>query len=92
MVSCPICIVFVQAMFTFKIDDYPGLDGEWKRFCIEQFDQPYMSTLSTKLQEDYDRFDGELDIFPHKDNIFKAFELTPFENTKVVIIGQDPVS
>ena len=77
-------------MYSFTIDQYPNLVGAWKTFCIEQFDKPYMSSLSTKLHEDYDRYDHELDIYPAKDNVFKAFELTPFENLKVVLLSQDP--
>ena len=29
-------------------------------------------------------------VYPPKDEIFKAFELTPLENVKIVILGQDP--
>lgn len=29
-------------------------------------------------------------VYPDRKNIYQAFELTPFENIKVVILGQDP--
>ena len=29
-------------------------------------------------------------IYPDRDNIYQAFDLTPFEDVKVVILGQDP--
>ena len=53
---------------------------------------------STKNYEDLDEFligeqkkyYEELDIYPQKENIFKAFYLVKPENLKVVIIGQDP--
>ena len=31
-----------------------------------------------------------MQIYPAKENIFKAFQLTPLEQVKVVIVGQDP--
>ena len=30
-------------------------------------------------------------VYPDRKNIYQAFELTPFENIKVVILGQDPI-
>lgn len=32
----------------------------------------------------------QLKVFPHRENVFDAMRVTPFEETKVVIIGQDP--
>tara|TARA_B100001094_G_scaffold174247_1_gene168490 strand:- start:5215 stop:5829 length:615 start_codon:yes stop_codon:yes gene_type:complete len=43
-----------------------------------------------KVQKDRIKFEGILDIFPEKENIFRALELCPFDQVKVVIIGQDP--
>ena len=43
-----------------------------------------------KLQEDVTKEYLEQTVFPERENIYKAFELTPLENIKVVIIGQDP--
>ncbi len=37
-----------------------------------------------------DSVDFDLTIYPPKELIFRALELTPFENIKVVILGQDP--
>lgn len=45
-----------------------------------------MQALEEKLQQDY----SHKIIYPSKENIFSAFNLTPFENVKAVIIGQDP--
>ena len=49
-------------------------------------EKEYFKTLETFLDKEY----SEKTIFPPKDEIFNAFNLCPFENVKVVIIGQDP--
>ena len=46
----------------------------------------YFKNLSQKIEEEY----REGKCFPPKKQIFRALELTPFEDIKVVIIGQDP--
>ena len=51
---------------------------------IKNTDQ--FQNLWQKVENEY--ASGE--CFPPKDQIFRAFELTPFENIKIVIIGQDP--
>lgn len=51
------------------------------------FDSDEGKELIKKLKK---RYDNKEDIFPAQKDIFRAFELTPFENVKVVILGQDP--
>ena len=46
----------------------------------------YFTTLWEKVKEEYQT----TKCFPPKDQIFRAIELTPFDEDKVVIIGQDP--
>jgi uracil-DNA glycosylase len=77
--------------FTFKSDNYPNLFSNtngWKDFCLEHFAKEYFFEISKKIKENYDKYDGELDVYPPMTDIFKAFELTPFQDVKVVIIGQ----
>jgi len=77
--------------FIFKSDDYPELIQDtngWKAFIGSQFDQEYFKTISDKINESYESLDKEFGIYPPKNLIFKAFELTPFENVKVVLLGQ----
>lgn len=62
--------------------------NDWKNFCIAQFALPYFSNISNKIKENYDKYDGELEMYPPKSLIFKAFEITPFDNIKVVLIAQ----
>lgn len=64
----------------------PIIESSWKRVLELEFSKPYFKNLkSFLLQEKATNI-----IFPKGSNIFKAFELTPFEAVKVVILGQDP--
>jgi uracil-DNA glycosylase len=58
----------------------------WYKFLKNEFSEPYMLTLEQKLHHDY----ATKTIYPTPENIFAAFNLTPFEDVKVVILGQDP--
>lgn len=64
-----------------------ALESSWQAIIGEEFDKPYMQELKTFLQNEKG---AKKTIFPHSSNWFKAFELTPFETVKVVILGQDP--
>ncbi len=50
-------------------------------------EKPYFRQIEEFLQSEKEQ--GKT-IYPAQENIFKAFELTPFDEVKVVIIGQDP--
>ena len=43
-----------------------------------------------KISIERKKFAGTLEIFPSDENMFKAFDLCPFNEVKVVILGQDP--
>ena len=58
----------------------------WAEFFNELQQKDYYRDLMSFLDEEY----ATKTIFPKRENLFKAFELTPVENIKVVIIGQDP--
>lgn len=59
---------------------------DWKKKLNDELEKPYFKELLEFVKAEYQNGD----CFPHPDNIFKAFELSSFEHTKVVIIGQDP--
>lgn len=59
---------------------------DWKKKLNDELEKPYFNELLNFVQKEYE----ENQCFPDPENIFKAFELSSFENTKVVIIGQDP--
>lgn len=59
---------------------------EWKDVFNSIKEENDFSGLEAELEERYS--DGK--VFPPRNQIYTAFELTPFENVRVVILGQDP--
>ena len=62
------------------------IDDTWKSKLQEEFNKEYFIRLADFVREEY-RVNS---IFPPASLIFNAFNLCSFENTKAVIIGQDP--
>lgn len=58
----------------------------WKQRLAPEFEKEYFSTLVAFLKEEY----KTQKIYPAGKNIFNAFGKCSFEDTKIVIIGQDP--
>lgn len=58
----------------------------WKKFIQEEQKKEYFIKLQTFVDREYQT----KTIFPAKEDIFNAFNYCPFNETKVVIIGQDP--
>jgi uracil-DNA glycosylase len=63
------------------------LEPSWLARLAAEFEQPYMAELRAFLQAE--KRAGKR-LFPPGDEIFNAFDHTPFERVKVVILGQDP--
>ncbi len=63
------------------------IEASWKSVLAAEFQKPYFAELSKKLKEK--KHNGTL-IYPPGSLIFHAFNTTPFERVKVVILGQDP--
>jgi len=63
------------------------IEPSWKARLDAQFAAPHMAALSAFLRAE--KSAGK-SIYPPGSQIFRAFELTPFESVKVVILGQDP--
>ncbi|MCG8315873.1 MAG: uracil-DNA glycosylase [Pseudomonadales bacterium] len=63
------------------------LEPSWKQRLLAEFEKDYMENLRGFLLKE--KKSGKT-IYPKGDEYFSAFNLTPFENVKVVIIGQDP--
>ncbi|MDD2356319.1 MAG: uracil-DNA glycosylase [Thiovulaceae bacterium] len=61
-------------------------DKSWRELLSDEFEKPYIKELEEFLDEERKHFL----VYPEQENIFNAFNLTPLENLKVVIIGQDP--
>lgn len=60
---------------------------DWEEFFEEEKKKPYYIKLVEKIKSDVDRGSA---IYPEKQNIFNSFNTTPFDEVKVIILGQDP--
>jgi len=63
------------------------LEPGWKQHLAGEFEQDYMARLRAFLADE--KRAGKT-VFPPGPDIFNAFNLTPFDKVKVVILGQDP--
>ena len=64
-----------------------AMPNRWENFAFNEQNKEYLLSLKLRLKEEL--ISGKK-IYPPEKEIFKAFELTAPENTKVVILGQDP--
>lgn len=62
------------------------LEPSWKRMLHEEFEKSYFKKLSQFVRNEY----VSQKVYPLPKDMFRAFDLCPFEEVKVVIIGQDP--
>jgi uracil-DNA glycosylase len=62
------------------------IESSWKNKLQDEFDKKYFLELTSFVREQYKT---KL-IYPAGKDIFKAFDECPFDNVRVVIIGQDP--
>ncbi|MBR4525359.1 MAG: uracil-DNA glycosylase [Bacteroidales bacterium] len=63
------------------------IEPSWREALQSEFDQPYFAALAQQLHAE--KAAGRT-IFPPGGEIFRAFDLCPLDQTKVVILGQDP--
>lgn len=63
------------------------IDESWKQVLLEEFSKPYFPLIKQFIVEQKQK--GKT-VYPPGSLIFNAFNLTPFNELKVVIIGQDP--
>ncbi len=64
----------------------PNIESSWLEVLKDEFQQPYFLEIKKFLLEDKKKYR----VFPPGQLIFNAFNLTPFDKVKIVIIGQDP--
>lgn len=62
------------------------MESSWKRVLNDEFQKSYFTGLAEFVREEYKR----AAVYPAACDIFRAFDKTPFEQVKVVILGQDP--
>lgn len=59
---------------------------DWNPLLRGEFEQPYWNELQTFVRQERSRHT----VYPPADEVFAAIHLTPYADTKVVILGQDP--
>ena len=64
------------------VDIHPA----WKKQFSVEFEKPYFKALTDFVKEEYTKHT----CYPKGNDIFSAFNHCPFDETKIVIIGQDP--
>ena len=63
------------------------LEAGWLSALQDEFGKPYMASVKKTLK---DEKDAGYKTYPKNSDIFNAFNTTPFDDVKVVILGQDP--
>jgi uracil-DNA glycosylase len=64
-----------------------NLEAGWSQQLSAEFDKPYMQDLRAFLKS---RKQAGAEVYPPTEECFSAFNSTPFEQVKVVVLGQDP--
>lgn len=64
------------------------LEPSWQKVLRDELKQPYVTELAAFIEREYATSD--VPIYPPHDLIFNAFYQTPYDETQVVIVGQDP--
>lgn len=64
-----------------------SIESSWGEIISAEFEKPYFHDIVSFLKNEKKR---GAKIYPNSENIFKAFELTPFEDVRVLLLGQDP--
>jgi uracil-DNA glycosylase len=62
------------------------IEKSWAHELTSEFEKEYFKNLASFIHKEY----LNKKIYPKPENIFRAFDLCPFNKTKIVIIGQDP--
>ncbi|WP_432410612.1 uracil-DNA glycosylase [Rasiella sp. SM2506] len=62
------------------------IEESWKSVLASEFEKPYFSDLIQYVKSEYEAHT----CYPPGNQLFSAFDYTPFNDVKVVILGQDP--
>ncbi|MCJ8167090.1 uracil-DNA glycosylase [Pontibacter sp. E15-1] len=62
------------------------IEESWQNVLQDEFEKPYFKNLVSFVKDEY----TSQKVYPPGSQIFSAFEKCPFEEVKVVILGQDP--
>lgn len=76
----------MTSLSEFQQEFHITLSPAWQEFFTQELQKPYFSALLHQVLQEYE----EYTVYPPKDQLWRAFELTPFENLSGVLLGQDP--
>ena len=60
--------------------------NDWEELLRDEFSKSYMKELESFLEEEY----AQYTVYPERQNIYSALNLTSYKDCRVVIFGQDP--
>ena len=88
MLACFVCgwYNFQKRMPAKGDDKVVHFGNDWDELLKGEFDEPYYRKLHDFLKQEY----RSRQIYPDMYSIFKAMQVTPYHEVKVVILGQDP--
>ncbi|HJZ92116.1 MAG TPA: uracil-DNA glycosylase [Gemmataceae bacterium] len=64
----------------------PDVPASWRRALAEEFTRPYWDELQQFVAAER----AEHTVYPPEDEVYTAFRLTPYEEVRVFLLGQDP--
>ncbi|CRX37514.1 uracil-DNA glycosylase [Estrella lausannensis] len=70
-----------------QIDAFFNLHASWRTALENEFNKPYIEPLIRFVEEERR---GKAPVYPSRENVFTALNTTPFDEVRVVILGQDP--
>ncbi len=62
------------------------IEESWQNVLQDEFEKPYFKNLVAFVKDEY----NSQKVYPPGNQIFNAFKMCPFDEVKVVILGQDP--
>ncbi len=62
------------------------LEASWKSRLQTEFEKKYFTDLAAYVKDEY----SSKVVYPNPKHVFRAFDMCPFEQVKVIIVGQDP--
>lgn len=62
------------------------INESWNSVLAEEYDKPYFHSLMEAVEHEYETHT----VYPPRDKLFSALKFVPYEDVKVVILGQDP--
>jgi uracil-DNA glycosylase len=65
---------------------FESFPSSWRERLKDEFEHPYFRELSAFVEREYARET----VYPAPENVYRAFALCPFDDVRVVILGQDP--